>query len=311
MARPFLTQDFHIRWSTLTPDCIKADIGEALNRAQARLDAVIDQDRGKMTFDTVVNGLDTATRDLNESWGLVQHLDSLCNSPALREAHNEMLAEVSAFFAKIPLNEHLWDLLRPTARQRTQKAEPRAPRALDECMEGFIQAGADLPADKKARMEEIESSSHRPRRSTRRTCSIRPTSGNSSSKTPPSSKVCRSPPSTPHARMPPRRASARTKSPRGAFTLEGTVDDPGDGVFRRRGHPSPSLGRHQRPSVTGAEHDNTDLVWKILRLRHEKAQIMDKANFADHVLAHRMAKNGRALCVHRRPAHTRARGLPA
>jgi oligopeptidase A len=42
------------------------------------------------------------------------------------------------------------------------------------------------------------------------------------------------------------------------------------------------------------EHDNTPLVWKILRLRHEKAQIMEKANFADHILAHRMAKNGRS-----------------
>ena len=29
----------------------------------------------------------------------------------------------------------------------------------------------------------------------------------------------------------------------------------------------------------GEKHDNTDLVWKILRLRHEKAQIMEKANF--------------------------------
>ena len=44
----------------------------------------------------------------------------------------------------------------------------------------------------------------------------------------------------------------------------------------------------------GAEHDNTELVWKILRLRHEKAQIMGKAHFADHVLNHRMAKNGRS-----------------
>jgi oligopeptidase A len=111
MAHPFLTQDFHIRWSTLTPEHIENDIREALARAQKLLDAVIDQDRGKMNFDSVVLGLDEATRELNEGWSLVGHLDSLCNSPALREAHNAMLPEVSAFFAKIPLNEHLWDLL--------------------------------------------------------------------------------------------------------------------------------------------------------------------------------------------------------
>ncbi len=109
--QPFLAHDFHIRWSTLTPDVIQADIDEALKQAEANLDALISQDRGKMNFDSVVLALDEATRVLNESWGLVQHLDSLCNSPALREAHNAMLPEVTAFYAKIPLNEHLWDLL--------------------------------------------------------------------------------------------------------------------------------------------------------------------------------------------------------
>ncbi|MCX6839644.1 MAG: M3 family metallopeptidase, partial [Verrucomicrobia bacterium] len=44
----------------------------------------------------------------------------------------------------------------------------------------------------------------------------------------------------------------------------------------------------------GGEHDNTDNVFNILRLRHEKSQIMGKAHFADHVLAHRMAKTGRS-----------------
>ena len=111
MAAPFLNQDLHIRWSTLTSEHIEADIRAALEKAQANLDAVIDQDRGKlMNFDSVVLGLDECTRELNEAWGLVTHLDSLCNSPALREAHNKMLSEVSSFFAKIPLNEHLWDL---------------------------------------------------------------------------------------------------------------------------------------------------------------------------------------------------------
>ena len=107
MAQPFLTQDFHPRWSTLDIACIQADITTALKKAESNINDLADQDRGKMNFDSVVIGLDDATRPLNEAWGLVQHLDSLCNSPALREAHNAMLTQVSSFFAKIPLNDHL------------------------------------------------------------------------------------------------------------------------------------------------------------------------------------------------------------
>lgn len=127
MAQPFLTQDFHIRWSTLDASCIQSDISLALQQAEENLNRVIDQDRGKMSFQSVILALDEATRSLNESWGLVQHLDALCNAPALREAHNAMLSQVSAFFAKIPLNEHLWDLLETYSKTDEARSLPPCP----------------------------------------------------------------------------------------------------------------------------------------------------------------------------------------
>ncbi|MBL9131048.1 MAG: M3 family peptidase, partial [Verrucomicrobiaceae bacterium] len=294
MAQPFLTQDFHIRWSTLTPDHIQNDIREALSRAQVKLDAVIEQDRGKMNFASVVLGLDEATRELNESWGLVQHLDSLCNSPALREAHNAMLPAVSGFFAKIPLNEHLWDLLVTYSKtEDAKKLTPVRKRALEECMEGFIEAGADLPLDKKKRMEELESELSQ---------ATQKYSENVLDSTNKWELLIEDPAKLkglPQSAIDAARADATAKGlgsdekPVWRFTLKAPsmipvmeyLEDPA--IRRQVWEGTTSIGR-------AGEHDNTGLVWKILSLRHEKAQIMDKANFADHILAHRMAKNGRS-----------------
>src|SRR5690606_27819717 len=40
------------------------------------------------------------------------------------------------------------------------------------------------------------------------------------------------------------------------------------------------------------DRDNTSLVWNILRLRQEKAEILGHSNFADLTLQRRMARNG-------------------
>ncbi len=294
MVAPFLTQDFHIRWSTLTPDHIQSDIREALSRAQSKLDAVIEQDRGKMNFGTVVLGLDESTRELNESWNLVQHLDSLCNSPALREAHNAMLQDVTSFFSKIPLNEHLWDLLVTYSKtEEARKLTPVQKRALDECMEGFIQAGADLPPDKKKRMEEIEGELSKATQ--KYSENVLDSTNKWELIITDLSKLKGLPPSAIAAA----RADAAAKGlgsdeqPVWRFTLKAPSMIPvmeyleDEAIRRQVWEGTAEIGR-------SGEHDNTALVWQILHLRHEKAQIMGKANFADHVLSHRMAKTGRS-----------------
>jgi oligopeptidase A len=292
MAQPFLSQDFHIRWSTLETAAIQADIQTALELADANINRLIEQDRGKMSFDTVVLALDESTRPLNEAWGLVQHLDALCNSPALREAHNAMLPAVSSFFAKIPLNEHLWDLLETYSKtEEARDLPPVRKRALKETMESFIQAGADLPPEKKSRLEELESElsqvtqkySENVLDSTNKWELVitdvgrlkgMPASAIEAARVEALAKGLGTP-EEPQYRL-------TLKAPSMIPVMEYAEDE---SLRKTVWEGSTGIGR-------GGEHDNTELIWKILRLRHEKAEIMGKENFADHVLQQRMAKTG-------------------
>ena len=91
MLHPFLQNDFHIKWATLTPEHIETDIGKALDQARSAVDTVAAQ-QPPLTYTNTIAALDEGLETLNRAWGLVSHLDSVNNSPELRAAHNAMIS---------------------------------------------------------------------------------------------------------------------------------------------------------------------------------------------------------------------------
>jgi oligopeptidase A len=153
---PFLNQQDHPSWSQLTPDRIKPEVSLALDRAEKNLDAIRALQANELTFQNTVSALEQASNDLDYAWGLVSHLDSVCNSADLRKAHNEMLPKVSEFGAKIPLDSKLWAaILGYSQTEHAQSLSPIDRRLLEETLADFQEAGADLPDDKKKRLEKI------------------------------------------------------------------------------------------------------------------------------------------------------------
>lgn len=132
----FLDRRFHIRWSTLTPQRVVPEITQALAQAEQAVDTLCRQDRGRMTFDSVFLGYERALEPLSEAWGLVGHLDAVCNNEPLRVAYNEMLPKVSDFFTRLTLNESLWDLFVTYARtDEARRLDGIQRRFLEETME--------------------------------------------------------------------------------------------------------------------------------------------------------------------------------
>ena len=307
MTHPFLTSDFQIRWSTLKADAIQSDISSALGQATAAIDSFLTQDRGRMTFESVVLALDETTRPLNEAWGLVNHLDALCNNPALREAQNAMLPAVSAFFAKIPLNPHIWDLLLTYSKTDEAKALTGIRRrALDETMESFRQHGAELHPDKKSRLEQIESELSK---------ITQKYSENVLDSTNAWDLIIDDPTrlkGLPQSAIDAARQEAEAKNlgtpeaPQFRFTLKAPSLIPvleyleDEDIRQQVWVASTRIGNSET-------HDNTPLVWQILALRHEKARLLGQEHFADQVLQQRMARTGRAALKFIDDLHERIR----
>ena len=290
-SHPFLDPAFHIAWSQLTPERVTPDIEAGLARAEAALAKIVAQDPKVLTYGNTFLALERATEELNMAWTRVTHLQSVMDSPALRDAHNAMLPKVSAFFAKIPLNPGLWLRLRTVAESPAGRALTGIHRRfVDETVADFRLAGADLPPEKRARVEALQS--ELAQLTQKYSENVLDATNAWQLIVVDEARLTGLPP---HAKAA-ARSSAEAKGLAGwRFTLNMPSQEPFMTYLDDSGLRKEMWTAAVAVGAAGAQ-DNTALIGRILALRAEKAALLGKAQFADLVLERRMAKNGaRAL----------------
>ncbi|HVW20833.1 MAG TPA: M3 family metallopeptidase [Opitutaceae bacterium] len=291
MPHPFLDPAFEVRWSELTPERVEPDIALALERAQAAIDAIAARGPENLTYENTFLALEQATEELNVAWGRVTHLQSVADSPALRAAHNAMLPQVSAFYARIPLNPALWERLKAFAGSPAAAALTGVHRRfVEETAADFRQAGADLPPEKRARLEALQS--ELAQATQKYSENVLDATNAWELVVEEEGRLAGLPA---HAKDAARRSAGAKGAAGWRFTLHAPSQEPfltylDDDALRRQ------LWTAAVAVGAAAPHDNTGLIRRILALRAEKAALLGRGNFADLVLERRMAKSGaRAL----------------
>ena len=287
-SHPFLAQDFQIRWSTLTPDHIVPDVTKAIESGKANIEAIKAVTPEDATFENTFGALETATEDLDRSWGRVNHLDSVANSDDLREALNKMLPVVSEFSSSISLNDDLWRVLKSFAESdAVASLTELQKRFVQETCDDFKSAGADLAPDAKKRMFEINSELAQVTQKFGE--NVLDSTNAWELYLDDESRLAGLPDSAKASAA----EDAKSKDKEGQWRI--TQHFPS--MFPVMQYAEDDALRKQVWEGTctighGGESDNTALIWDILRLRQEKAALLGHTNFADHILQRRMAKNG-------------------
>jgi len=301
MSNPFLASDFKIKWSTLTPEDISADVTKAIETGRANIEAIKKITPGEATFENTFGALENATEDLDRSWGRINHLDSVANSDDLREALNEMLPVVSEFSSSISLDDDLWRVLKSFAQSEAISELGEIPqRFLQETCDDFKAAGADLAPEAKKRMFEINSELARVTQKfgenvldSTNAWELFIEDESELAGLPDSAKATAA-------------EDAKSKGREGQwrFTQQFPSMYPvmqyaeSDDLRKKIWEGGKTIGH-------GGEHDNSELIWNILKLRKEKAALLGFDNFADHILERRMAKSGRGALDFTEDLHTR------
>src|SRR6478609_7605475 len=99
--------------------------------------------RAPRSYAQTLGALESATEQLELSMSIVEHLESVATTPALRDAYNQIMPRVSAFWSSIALREGLYRALvelSETPEAATLDATRR--RLLDKTLADFRRQGA-------------------------------------------------------------------------------------------------------------------------------------------------------------------------
>ena len=137
------------RFAAFDALAVKPAIEQLIAEAEAAADRVV-ADAAPATWANTAWPLDEAIERLGRAWAIVSHLNAVVNAPALREAYNGMLPEVTQFWTGLSQNEALFRRYR-AIEASPQALTPTQRKAFDDKLRDFRLGGAELDAESKAR----------------------------------------------------------------------------------------------------------------------------------------------------------------
>ena len=283
---PLLVEQFPILFDGVKAEHVEPAITVLLKQMKNRLRDLSSPSIPR-NYDNILLTLDTMTEPLDYAMALVRHLEAVVTTPELRHAHNEVQGPVSQFYTSIALDEGAWEAVKAVEKSsETKELSPVHRRFLEKTVSGFRRAGADLDQTGKQRLEEIDVALTKV--TTKFSENVLDATNAFDLVITDESKLAGLPESAKTAA----KESAKAKGREGwRFTLQAPSYVPAMTYLDDRSIRQELWEASNRRATTG-EHDNRELLGEILRLRHEKAQLLGYQDFADLVLEERMAHNG-------------------
>jgi oligopeptidase A len=265
--------------------------------------ALLERSRGEVatlesqphpTFENTVLPLEQLSHRLSRTWSPISHLNGVLNSDELRASYNACLPLLSNYWTDLAQSEPLYRAYRAIAANEQAGLDGAQRRVLERALEDFRLAGVGLPKDRKERYKAVvqelallgakfeENVLDAMNAWTRHVID-------------PAELAGINPVIVEQAR-----ARATERGIEGwLFALEqptyvAIMTDADSEPLRRDFYEAWSTRASDR-GPSGGKFDNTEVMKKILALRHEAARLLDFPNYAAYALATRMAPSNEAV----------------
>ncbi|UCG74062.1 MAG: M3 family metallopeptidase [Chromatiales bacterium] len=286
MSNPLLDSHDLPSFSQIRPEHVEPAVRRVLDDNRARLNEILAGARDDGDFAHSVLPLEELGERLQQAWSPVSHLHGVANSPELREAYNTCLPLLTRYQTELAQDERVYKLYRRAA--ECNGKDRAAARLLELALRDFHLSGVDLPDDRKQRfkamMEElaqVQANFDQNVLDSMAAWTHHETNADHLG-------------GIPAATLEQAAALAKEASEAGwLFRLDqptyiAVVTHADNRDLRHRFYRAWSTRASER-AETGTEFDNSDIIEKILALRHEAAELVGFDNFAEYSLASKMA----------------------
>jgi oligopeptidase A len=278
---------------------------ELIEAAHARpaLELVLAESRARLaeltaqqspSFTSLVMPMEELSYRLNRVWSPIGHLNAVANSPAMREAYNECVPLLTAYYSEVGQNVELQAAYAHVLKHEGASLDASQRKVVENALRDFRLAGVALPPAEKTRYCEVvqrlaqlgtkfsENVLDAGRAYTRSVTDGAELAGL------PSNAVDRA------------AADAKEANQTGwLFKLDQptymTIMTSSESAQLRRDIYEAWVTRASDMGPSAGRFDNGPIIAELLPLRHELAQLLGFNSFADYALATRMAKSSKQV----------------
>jgi oligopeptidase A len=286
MTNPLIQLDFDVPFDQIGAAHVEPAVDALLASSKSAVDAVI-EDSTPHTFASTLGALEDATEQLELAMTVIDHLESVATTDALREAYNATRPKVSAFWSELAMDDGLYQAVRVFAKTEEAKSlPPTEARFLKKTLDDFRRHGAELGPDDKAKLKTIEV--ELTKLTTEFSQNVLDETNAFELLVTEEAKLEGLPNTATLAAA----ENARAKDLQGwRFTLQAPsmiplltyLDDAG---IREQ------VWRAYNTRAVAGSRDNRPIIERVLELRGAKAKLLGYADFSDLVTEDRMAKTG-------------------
>jgi len=144
------------RFAEIKPEHVNPAIEQLLASNRA-LVSTLTADASPPTWKSFVLPLEDSNEHLSRAWSQVSHMNSVVNSPELREVYNANLSKITEYYAELSQNLKLFDKFKAIkASSEFAQLNAAQKKIIENELRDFRLGGAELPENQKERFKAIQ-----------------------------------------------------------------------------------------------------------------------------------------------------------